>query len=97
MILGSAADATVAITFTGPSFGVEAIFIQATPRSDFTVLVNGAPVFGVMRKSTVTGLRTRLRNLSNTNAVALMASPRDTGTRDGCNRKLRRSGSPATT
>src|SRR3569832_415841 len=97
MILGSDAEPMLAVTFTGPSFGVGLIFIHATPRSAFTVLVNGAPVFGVTWKSTVTGFKTGFLNLSKTNAVALIAFPAETGTREGCSRKLKRSAAPAAT
>src|SRR5581483_516682 len=97
MIRGSAAAPTAAVTFTGPSFGVGPIFIQATPSLDVTFLVKGAPVLGVTWKSTSTGFRTGLRNLSKTNAVALMASPAETGTREGCSMKLIRAGSPGFT
>src|SRR5260370_38288132 len=43
-------------------------------------------------KFTGTGCRTRLRNLSKTKAMPLMASGRATGTRDGRARKLNPSG-----
>jgi hypothetical protein len=71
--------------------------IQATPRRVETSREKPAPLAGVIRKSTAAGVKIRLKYWSNTNAVASIESRVETGTREGCRKKLRCAGCAAFT
>src|SRR5947207_10279190 len=79
----SATSPIEAPTFAGPPFRADVMRIQAVP---FAVVLDcdiAAPSGGITLKSTFCGDRTRLWNLSNTKATALMAFDAATGTLDG--------------
>src|SRR5271165_4013940 len=71
--------------------------IQATPCRVEPRREKPAPLAGVMRKSTAAGAQTKLKYRSNTNAVASIESRVETGTREGCRKKLKWAGCAAVT
>src|SRR5205823_9559374 len=87
---------TEATNWAAPSFGPEAALIQAKPLRVVMVCFAPAP-FTDRLKFTGVGWMTRLRYLSKTKTMPLIALRSATGTREGRARKLRFSAGPGFT